>query len=175
MGWWIFGSDENQSNETEEEQEDEYPKEYIEDAHIATTFTRTHATVHYKDGSTERITYDVRESDGRTITVSQYDHERDFHAKSSLTYFRNSEPSVYATKTGATEEEQTFNLDSVKKIEVNYRDDYVAFADVEKKVKERKDHRGSVETKAMLHTPQEEIEWSYMVKYEYEAMRERDS
>jgi hypothetical protein len=178
MSWYNpftwTSSDSTQETESEEEEQDEYPKEHIEDAHVATTFTRTHATIHYKDGSEERVEYDHREDNERTIKIARHDHEEDFRATSTLRWSRHSEPRVYAKATGATEAHQTLNLDSVKKIEVRYVDNFVAFADVEKKVEERKDRRGRVEKKARLHTDQEDVEWSYMIKYEYEAMRERE-
>lgn len=180
MSWYNpftwTSSDSTQETEPEdEEEEEEYPKEHIEDTHIATTFTRTHATVHFKDGSEERVEYDTREDNERTIKIARHDHENDFRATSTLRWSRHSEPRVYAKATGATEGQQTFNLDSVKKIEVRYTDEFVAFADVEKKVEERKDRKGRVEQKARLHTDQEDVEWSYMIKYEYEEkMRRRE-
>jgi len=178
MSWYNpftwTSSDSTQETEPEDEEE-EYPKEHIEDTHIATTFTRTHATVHFKDGSEERVEYDHRRDTDRTIKIARFDHERDFRATTSLSWMTHSDPSAYAEKNDPTEGRQTFNLDSVKKIEVRYEDEFVAFADVEKKVKERKDDRGRIEKKARLHTDQEDVEWSYMINYEYEEkMRRRE-
>lgn len=179
MTWYnpLSWGQSDSTQETEEEEEDEepeYPKEWVEDRHIATKFTRTHATVHYKDGSTEQIVYDVREDNERTIDVAMYDHENDFHAKEPSFYYSNHDADVVAVKHGATEEQQTFNLDSVKKIEVRYRDQYVAFADVEQRKCVRECHSGTEEI-AILETPQREIDWSYMIIYEYEEkMRRRE-
>lgn len=175
MGWWIFGSDESESNDEEEEQEeDEYPKGWTEEQHVKIWFNRTHATVHYKDDSTESVVYDVREDTDRTIKVAKYDPETDFGIRELPAYTRWGEPRVHGKKKRATEDQKTFNLDSVKKVEVSYVDRFVAFADVEIACRAKKDHRGRVESRALLNQAQDEIDWSYMIDYEYEAMRERE-
>jgi hypothetical protein len=169
----LLGRSAEEETEEEEEEESEYPKEFHDTVRITGTVKRTHGKVHYPDGSTEDIVYDMRHDEGNTVEIEKHDIKNDARVyvspRSSLEGPKK--PCIqFRSPTGDT---TTYSVPNFEKITVSYEDTFIVYADVDVKVEVTNDN-GAERYYVFLEEDREDIDYSFMIDYEYEELRRRE-